>query len=110
MVYKLLHTNQQNFILCNGMRPMHGPMRLGNAIMSFQREHPFLNLALHEQAKNFKPNEWGNLGPLRLTACAEEYCNIPTKDVLEDKFCTPKSWVQGTRSGFKVSLYFCLYL
>ena len=80
-------------------------MLLSNAILSYRRKHPFLDLALSEQAKNFKPNVWGNLGPTRLTACAREYCDVPPKEVLEDKFCNPKSNIPG--AGFKVSLPSC---
>jgi len=86
----------QNFILCNGM----GPMLLSNAILSFQRKHPFLDLTLSEQAKNFKPHAWGNLGPTRLTTCARAYCDTPSKEVLENNYCNPKSNITG--AGFKV--------
>ena len=90
---------QQNFLICNGNA---GGNAVSNAILSFRRKHPFLDLVLIEQAKYFKPNVWGNLGPTRLTACARMYCEIPTKEALEDKLCKPKSNITG--AGFKVSL------
>ena len=57
---------------------------------------------MSEQAKYFKPHEWGNLGPTRLTACAKAYCDIPAKEVLENNFCNPKNNITG--AGFKVRI------
>ena len=99
---KVFLPHQQNFTVSNGM----GPMLLSNGVLSFGRRHPFLDLVLTEQAKNFKPHQWGSIGPTTVTACAKAYCDLPPKGVLEGNWCNPKSNIAG--AGFKVS--FCRVL
>ena len=52
---------------------------LNNAIMSFPKNHPFLEAAFKELMSSYNPNIWGHNGPLLIIRTMESYCQ--TKDI-----------------------------
>ena len=62
----------------------HELKKVNNAILSFQRSHPFLKFTLEEFVKEFDPHIWGHQGPQRLTACTQQAyrcTNVPIQEI-----------------------------
>ena len=56
----------QNFIVASEVD------QVNNAVMRFQRGHPFLRFMLGEMVSNFRSTKWGNQGGTWLTGF--KYC------------------------------------
>ena len=80
----------------------HEEKKANNAILSFQRNHPFLRFTLDELVENFDSKMWGNQGPQRVTACIYKYCDFNPKSILEGEYCNPKDNKTSSGGGFSV--------
>ncbi|CAG0915854.1 unnamed protein product [Notodromas monacha] len=78
------------------MRPMYDLMNavglqstnvINNAVMAFEKHHPYIEACLKEVFANFNPYKWGSNGPNLLTRVINTFCNFNATNLLKPGDC-----------------------
>ncbi|CAG0923338.1 unnamed protein product [Notodromas monacha] len=60
---------------------------INNAVMAFEKHHPYIEACLKDVSAKFNPKKWGSNGPDLLTRVINTFCNFNKTNLLKPGYC-----------------------